>query len=179
MRCDCGALVAVWVLDRIFLVPNRIQCSAPSEHSKTHPSDFSQRHYQLKPNPVSTIFVHSTIDIIDSGPPVEMALVVGFAALSAAKIFIKRKDGSQTTVADPAKEQTPYRLAAPGELLGGQVASVCAGRLGNPGGPGGGRFFAQCVFFQGGRKVGESDSVSGVYPPGQAIQDFNIFCFFN
>jgi hypothetical protein len=125
-------------------------------------------------NPIN---VFSTINILDDGPAVEVAIVVGFADFSRTNIKLKPKGNPAKVITNNAEIEKHYSLGKPSSLLN-NVTMVCTGRLAAPQGATNSSFFVICAFFQGSKHIGSSDPVSGKFAAGEAVQDFNIICTF-
>jgi hypothetical protein len=126
---------------------------------------------------MDSINVFSTINIIDDGPAVEVAIVVGFADFSRTKIKLKPKKGPATVVTNNAEAEKHYSLGKPSSLMN-NATMVCTGRVADPQGATGNSFFVICAFLQGSKHIGSSDPVGGKFAAGEAVQDFNIICTF-
>jgi hypothetical protein len=127
---------------------------------------------------MTPILIRSTIDVHDNASNVEVAMIVGFANFSSAKISMKPVGGTMTTLVPKVEADTHYSLGSAADLITKHLRMTLTGQVGDPNGAVQGSFFVTCAFFQDGEQIGSSDPVSGKYGPGDALQAFNIVCSF-
>ena len=128
---------------------------------------------------MTPIIVNSTIVLPDKKSEVQVAMEVGFANFSNAKINVKPKGGTLTTLIPKAEAEKQYSLGPASNLIAQQIRMILTGTVGDPNGAVQGSFFVTCAFFQNGQSIGSSDAVSGKYAPGDALQQFNLVCSFS
>ena len=128
---------------------------------------------------MTPIIVNSTIQLPDKSSNVEVAMEVGFANFSNAKINVKPKGGTLTTLIPNVQADTNYSLGPASSLITDRIRMILTGTVGDPNGAVQGSFFVTCAFFQNGQSIGSSDPVSGKYAPGDALQQFNLVCSFS
>ena len=125
-----------------------------------------------------SITVRSTIDLQNNASDVEVALAEGWANFSGGIISIKPEGGTMSTLVPKVAPGTRYSLGPAAQLISKGVRVILTGRVGDPNGATQGSFLVKCAFFQGDKPAGSSDAVSGQFPAGAALQDFNIICSF-
>jgi hypothetical protein len=128
---------------------------------------------------MTPIIVNSTIQLPDKSSNVQVAMEVGFANFATAKINLKPKGGTLTTLIPEVEADTNYSLGAASQLIDKNIRMILTGTVGDPNGAVQGSFFVTCAFFQNGQSIGSSDPVSGKYAPGDALQQFNLVCSFS
>lgn len=128
---------------------------------------------------MTPIIVNSTIQLPDKSSKVQVAMEVGFANFATAKINLKPKGGTLTTLIPEVEADTNYSLGAASKLIKKSIRMILTGTVGDPNGAVQGSFFVTCAFFQNGQSIGSSDPVSGKYAPGDALQQFNLVCSFS
>lgn len=147
--------------------------------SLTFQSTFCSNKRRERNPRMSPIIVNSTIQPPNKSSKVQVAMEVGFANFATAKINLKPKVGTLTTLIPDVEADTNYSLGSASDLINNRIRMILAGTVGDPNGAVHGSFFVTCAFFQNRQSIGSSDPVSGNYAPGDALQQFDSICSFS